>query len=189
MFLLPTVQKLTEEKVKLVRMFLSRGRARYKALCCSVIDIMYDRNCPRDIKTWQEFQRLRSYWPHLFQIKSTFTFVYGHSKNRLTECWTVHNNCRYWLTSFLRSKIRIMFYCAMLSCHLLIFRRFEFGGPRKGLPETWTWEGWNLSKRLNSFTSRRGILSQKKGILSYAAAKTPKLAKWNYLWQTTTCVW
>jgi hypothetical protein len=42
---------LTEEKETLVRMFLSRSRVRYKALSRSFIDIMYDRNCPRDVKT------------------------------------------------------------------------------------------------------------------------------------------
>jgi hypothetical protein len=143
-------------------MFLLRSRVRYKALCCSVIDIMYHRNCPRDVKTWQEFQRLRSYWPHLFQIKSTFIFVYAHSKNRLTDCWTVRNNRRYLLTSFLHSKIRITFYCAMLSCHVLISRRFEFSGPRKVLPEPWTWERCNLSKRRNPFTPRRDVFPRRK---------------------------
>jgi hypothetical protein len=51
MFLLSMVQKLTEEKEKLVRMFPSRIRVTYKTLRCSVIDIMYYRNCPRDVKT------------------------------------------------------------------------------------------------------------------------------------------
>jgi len=101
-------------------MFLSRSRVRYKARCCSVIDIMYDRNCPRDVKTWQEFQRLRSYWPHLFQIKSSSSFYMPIQiiDWRNAELFIIHR--RYLLTSFLRNKIRITFYCAILSCQVLI---------------------------------------------------------------------